>query len=245
MKFFCPPSSALRPQIIAHRGASGYAPENTMAAFRRALELGADAIELDVVQSRDGELMVIHDETPRRTTRTRGRVDDFTADNLKQLDAGSWFAPEFRGERIPTLREVLAWVRGKTQVWIEIKSANPNLVLKTIREEKMLDHVVVFSLKLDVMESLINAPVDRSLVFPRYTRRIPTIRQLCDLADALNLTSVAPHYSLVTKRFVEQLHKENLGVAVWTANRKLTIRRLIRADADAIITNYPDRVRKI
>src|SRR5216684_4181789 len=95
--------------VIAHRGASGHSPENTMAAFRRAVELGARFIETDLHLSRDGEIVAIHDPTLDRTTSGRGPVMAHSLDELRQLDAGSWFSPEFAGERIPTLDEILSF----------------------------------------------------------------------------------------------------------------------------------------
>src|SRR5512143_199880 len=96
-----------RPLILAHRGASRRAPENTMAAFRLAAELGADGVELDVQLSKDGEVVVMHDSRVDRTTDGHGRIRDLPLAELRALDAGGWYAPEFAGERIPTLAEVL------------------------------------------------------------------------------------------------------------------------------------------
>ena len=110
-----------RPLIMGHRGAMGHAPENTMASFRKAVELGVEAIELDVHLSSDGKLVVIHDETLDRTTDGQGPVVAKTLTELKALDAGSWYKPEFAGERIPTLEEVLDWARDRVPVVIEVK----------------------------------------------------------------------------------------------------------------------------
>src|SRR5207253_2831738 len=110
--------------VIGHRGAMGHCPENTFASFERALELGADWVELDVHLTRDGALAVIHDEKVDRTTDGHGFVRDYTLADLKKLDAGSWFGPEFAAQRIPTLDEVLLWARGRhTAVDVEIKNA--------------------------------------------------------------------------------------------------------------------------
>lgn len=98
---------------IAHRGASGYAPENTMAAFEKALEMGADLLELDVQLSTDGHVVVIHDYTVERTTDGQGKVEDLTLEESRKLDAGAWYRPEFKGEVIPTLEEVLEHVGGR------------------------------------------------------------------------------------------------------------------------------------
>jgi glycerophosphoryl diester phosphodiesterase len=101
-----------RTRVIAHRGFSGVAPENTLVAIRRGIEIGADMAEIDVTLSKDGYVVVIHDETLDRTTNGTGPVSDATLEELQRLDAGSWFAPEFAGEKIPTLGEVLDLVRG-------------------------------------------------------------------------------------------------------------------------------------
>src|SRR5699024_7462523 len=107
---------------IAHRGASGHAPENTIAAFDKAFEMKADYIEIDVQMTHDGELIVIHDTTVDRTTDGTGAVSDFTFEEIQQLDAGSWFSEEFAGEQIPTFEEILDTYRGKIGLLIELKS---------------------------------------------------------------------------------------------------------------------------
>ncbi len=111
-----------RTWVVAHRGASGHAPENTMAAFRRAVELGADFIETDLHLSRDAHLVCVHDAKLLRTTNANAAVKELTLAQLHELDAGSWFGPEFAGERIPTLEEVLAFAREKDIVFfLEVK----------------------------------------------------------------------------------------------------------------------------
>src|SRR3712207_4357995 len=119
------------PYVIGHRGASGYAPENTMVSFERALALRADAIECDVHPTSDGKLVVIHDPTLDRTTSGQGFVSAHTSEQIRALDAGSWFDPSFADERVPLLDEVLDWARGRTKVVIEIKQGPifyPNVV---------------------------------------------------------------------------------------------------------------------
>lgn len=116
-------------EVIAHRGASAYAPENTLAAFKLATEMGADWFELDCTLSKDGEVVVMHDDTVDRTTNGKGYVRDLSLYDLKQLDAGSWFAPEFAGERIPTLGQALDLAKWKIGVYIEIKDSSDDGVL--------------------------------------------------------------------------------------------------------------------
>ena len=121
-----------RPLIVAHRGASAAAPENTLAAFEQAIALGADGFELDCTLTRDNEVVVIHDDTLDRTTNGRGNVADHTLDELKRLDVGVWFDPDYAGERIPTLREALDCARGRARVYIEIKDGDKNSPLPRV-----------------------------------------------------------------------------------------------------------------
>lgn len=118
------PRPAARPWVIAHRGVPAEAPENTLAGFARAIDHGADLIELDVCMSADGHAVVMHDDTVDRTTDGSGRVDTLTLAELRALDAGSWLSPDFTGERVPTLREALDFTRGKVGVVIELKASS-------------------------------------------------------------------------------------------------------------------------
>lgn len=236
----------MKPKIVAHRGASAYAPENTMAAFSLALEIGAEEIELDVNQSADGEVVVIHDETLERTTTQRGRVRERPWSELRKLDAGGWFDDRFRGERIPSLRQVLQWARQRrTRVWIEIKDADPARVRQVIEEERMTDHVVVFSMYIQVMRALKDFPVQRALVFSRFSLRVPTTRFLCLLARRLRLQGVSPSVLLATQERIRMLQDAGFWVGVWTANAYEVIGALLQAGADAIISDFPDRVKEI
>jgi glycerophosphoryl diester phosphodiesterase len=115
--------------VIAHRGASAYAPENTLAAFKLAKEMSADWFELDCTLTRDGEVVVMHDDTVDRTTNGTGYVRDLTLYDIKQLDAGSWFAPEFAGERVPTLGQALDFAKWNIGVYIEIKDSSDDRAL--------------------------------------------------------------------------------------------------------------------
>ena len=119
-----------QPVVIAHRGASAYAPENTLAAFQLASDMKADWFELDCTLTKDGEVIVIHDDTVDRTTPAEGRVADLTLAELKTLDAGTWRDPEFADERLPTLGESLDFAKGKIGVYIEIKDSDDDSALR-------------------------------------------------------------------------------------------------------------------
>ena len=123
-----------RPLVVAHRGAIDEAPENTLAAFERAIELGADTIEFDVQPTRDGQLVVYHDYYLGRTTPGRGRVDRHSLDDLRSLDAGSWFHPRFASERIPTMREVLELGAGRVRFEIELKGTTTEFLTLALDE---------------------------------------------------------------------------------------------------------------
>ncbi|MEO6026890.1 MAG: glycerophosphodiester phosphodiesterase family protein [Candidatus Binatia bacterium] len=228
---------------IAHRGASGRAPENTHASFAAALDLGAEAIELDVQLSADGELVVIHDETLERTTDGAGQVGDHTAAELAGLDAGSWFAAEFAGERIPRLADVLAQVRDRVTLNVEIKSARdlgaiePKLAA-LVAAEQATGWVVFSSFhSAGVRNMRAAAPWARLGVLcdedPR-TRGLP-------LANEVNAELLIPGRRWLDTRIVEEAHVRGLDVWVWTVNEPGEMRRLIALGVDALFSDYPER----
>ncbi len=131
--------------IVCHRGACRHAPENTFASLEKAIELGADVVELDVRPSKDGVLYVLHDETLERTTNGSGRLSDFSSAELDRLDAGSWFASEFAGERIPRLDSFLDACRGRIGTYVEIKEGDPGEVRDMLAARGMLQNAWTFS----------------------------------------------------------------------------------------------------
>lgn len=237
-----------RPLILAHRGASAQAPENTLAAFRLAAEAGADGIELDVHLSQDGEIVVIHDEQVDRTTNGHGWVHAMTLAELKALDAGSWFSPRFSGERIPTLAEVLEAVGPAVQlINIELKSGRvlyPGLetrVIETLRRFGLLQRCILssfnhFSLRLvKQIEPRARTGVlyVEGLVDPWvYARHVP--------ADAIH----PPHYA-VFPELVTGAHAAGLAVNTWTVDAPDDVRRVVACGVDAVITNDPAAVRRL
>ena len=139
----------------------GHAPENTMASFAKAIELQADMTELDIHLSKDGELIVIHDSSVDRTTNGKGLVCDLTLEQIKNLDAGSWFAPEFAGQRVPVLGEVMEFIKGKIDLNVEVKASPqgvyPGIIDRLIEEierHDMVDSVVVSSFQRPYLHEL-------------------------------------------------------------------------------------------
>lgn len=241
---------ASRPLIIAHRGASGHAPENTMAAFELAIELGADAVELDVRRSLDGALVVIHDATVNRTTtgEHRGFVSRLTLAQLKTLDAGSWRGTQYAGERIPTLEEVFVGLRGRTRFLIELKDSGiEEDVVRVIREAGVADSVMLqsFSAKsVAVIASLIpEAP--SGVLFRRpilFGRGRFTDKVVHTTADKGAVFAAVAHKAM-TKSQVDAVSAQGLGIYAWTVNDVDAMRKMIDLGVDGIITNYPDIVR--
>ena len=232
------------PLIWAHRGASEQAPPNTLAAFRLAAELGADGVELDVHLSRDGEVVVIHDDTVDRTTNGHGPVSELTLAELKALDAGSWFDPAFAGERIPTLQEVIDAVGHRLFLNIELKQTAllratglEAEVVRLIEDNQMTDRVIVSSfhpLALRRVKKL-NPYIPTALLHgagPIFIRR-------AWLAPLIPHEALHPHYSQVTERYVQEAHRRGRRVNVWTADDPEEMRRLLRLGVDGIITNRP------
>ncbi len=130
--------------VVGHRGTVKFAPENTIAACKKAIELGADLVEIDIRETKDGELVLMHDATVDRTTDGVGRVSELTLAEIKKLDAGSWFSAEFRGERVPTLREALAAIRGHALPDIDFKAGTPEKLIDILREEGLLGKVTLY-----------------------------------------------------------------------------------------------------
>jgi glycerophosphoryl diester phosphodiesterase len=231
---------------LAHRGASGYAPENTMAAFCMAKEMGADGFEFDVQITKDGVPVVIHDEALVRTTGALGYVFEHTFEEIRRLDAGLWYGKEFAGEKIPSLEEVLQ-AYGDLFLNLELKNAYfdmPGLEEKTvglIRKYGVERNVIVSSFHHGSMQK-----------FHRLAPDIKTgLLYDCVLTDAagyakrLGASALHPFFATVKQDMVTEAHAGGLMVNVWTVNDAEHMRLCVAAGVDAVITNYPDRMRNV
>lgn len=228
---------------IAHRGASADCPENTMAAFEEAARQGADAIELDVRLSRDGEVVVIHDGTLIRTTGADGHVWEKTARELAALDAGGWFDPRFRGEGVPSLREVLTTIAPRVPINVELKG-RPGVgleraVVDVVRDTGTADRVLISSFKRDALIEL-RALDDELPIGLLYE---DPIADLAGDARRVGAAYVHPGASLVNDALLGQARALGLGVLVWTVDDPSAARGLIRAGVAGIITNRPAALR--
>ena len=227
------------PKIIAHRGASAHAPENTIAAFQLALEQGADGIELDVMLSKDGKLVVIHDDRVDRTTDGKGLVREMTLVELKSLNAGD-------GQRIPTLSEVFEKFGGRFIINVELKNYSsvfdrlPVEVAKLVKEYQLEETVIISSFN----------PFN----LPRFHKKLPGVALglLTNVNTAkkwiwrlFEYDALHPHYSDVDQVLVAALHRRNRKVNVWTVDDPAEIKRLAALDVDSIITNDPKAAREV
>ncbi|MDQ0340870.1 glycerophosphoryl diester phosphodiesterase [Caldalkalibacillus uzonensis] len=234
--------------IFAHRGAKGTHPENTMIAFQTAEQQGADGIELDVQLSKDGVPVVIHDETVDRTTNGSGWVKDMTYQELQTLDAGSWFDPSFTGQRIPTLNEVLAWVRD-TPLLINIELKNgivpyPNL------EQIVIDLVHRYQLEKRVILSSFNhySLVDIHRLAPHLETAILYMEGLYEpwhYARRIGASALHCYLPAAVPKMIEEAKRAGMPLRPFTVNREEDISSLMQAGCAAIFTDWPERARNI
>lgn len=237
---------------IAHRGASGkgWAPENTLVAFQKAIEIGTDAIEMDVHRTKDGHVVVCHDTTLDRTTDRHGAIKDLTLSEIKQADAGNRFGPAFAGERIPTLKEALDLVQDKALALIEIKPEDiAREVVRTIEAHDAVERVVVQSFHKEVVREvgILNPHLRRALLIgvPAIdvgrTRAIRLTRRTTEVgASILSLS-----HNAATPKLVQELHRRGLTLWGWTVDEFDDLRRMLQIGVDGIISNYPDRLNEV
>jgi len=229
--------------IIAHRGASGNAPENTLAAFRKAVALGATFIETDLQLSRDARFVAIHDATVNRTTNGQGAVHDMTLAGLRKLDAGSWFGSEFAGERIPTLEEIFEFSKKNDVVfYLEIKPGaawgGEHALVGALRESGEIPRAVVISFDAAIVLNLrkIEPTLMTGLLYDGQ------IENPLDKAVEIGARQVAVRGDLVTPALIAQARKKDLQVVCWTVNHPAHMRMLAAAGVDGIMSDYPDRL---
>lgn len=233
---------------IGHRGASGTTPELTRAAFVRALELGVDMIELDLQLTKDGYLVVIHDHELQRTTNGSGAVRDHTLAELKELDAGSWFDPRFRGESIPTLEEVIEIVGRRAMLNVEIKSPPgdwSNTALKTVAvltHAGILGTTVISCFQMQALQKVRElSPAARLGVLWHQ----PDFDDAWRWARELAAWSFHPWSKILAEDGVTEAHRRGLRVLTWTVNDADEIAQMAAIGVDGIISDFPERLLQI
>jgi len=250
------------PRKFGHRGASGTLPENTIPSFEAALELGADALELDVHRSADGEIVVIHDETLERTTDGAGPVHERTLEELRAFDAGYRFSPDGgrsfpyrgRGFGIPTLREVLERFLS-TPVIVEIKQVEPPLeedLARLLQEISAEDRTLVFSLSQAPLDRVRRIRPEQPTGFgpdevAEFLRRLAsrTLDEFVSEAVAFAVPVQWRGTQIVGADFVRAAHGAGREVYVWTVNEEREMNALLDLGVDGLITNYPERLNRV
>ena len=228
-----------RPLIIAHRGASGEFPENTLPAFAGAIEAGAQMCELDVQLTKDGVAVVIHDETVDRTTDGAGPVAAMTLAEVRRLDAGAKFGAAFAGTRIPTLEEVLKLVHGRCPLNVELKSPGVEReVCCLLHAHNRISDTIVSSFDWDALTAARH--LESALGLGVLAEAKP--EAMFETALRLHAASVNPRFDLVTPPLVERAHRAGLKILVWTVDNVTDIKRLAALGVDGIMTNYPGRL---
>jgi glycerophosphoryl diester phosphodiesterase len=235
---------------IAHRGASTVAPANTLAAFEKAVELGADGIEFDVHLSADGVPVVVHDATVDATTDGSGQVAEMTLAQLKQLDAGSWFDPAFVGERIPTLEEVLETMGSRLLLNVELKSISlrdEGLERATVAQIKRhgLDERVLFSSFNPFSLRRLKKIAPHIPVGLLYAPNLMLPLRRAWLAPLAPHEARHPEHTMVDAPYIAWARRRGYRVNVWTVDDPSEMRHLITLGVDGIITNVPDVLRDV
>ena len=235
---------AARPLVIAHRGASADAPENTIAAFELALEQGADAIELDIHLSRDSHPVVIHDFTLERTTDGAGPVGERTVRELKRLDAGGWRGPGFRGQRIQTLQEVLERFRDRARFWVEIKGGShvyPEIeerVVSTLEIYDVTERALVQSFDLAALTQV--HAINPAILLGALVAEPPLDAPALLKGPA---RAICPGAHLVNEAVLGRIRQAGLDCYVWTVNEATQMEELARWGVSGIITDRPGLLR--
>ncbi len=232
----------------AHRGASGHAPENTIAALKEAIALGAAMAEIDIQQTADDRFAVFHDDLLDRTTNTQGPLWQKTLAELQTLDAGSWFGPGYAGERIPSLEEVLETTRGRLPLNIELKLHGHerrlvDLAIRTLHDNNIEDHCPDFAPNNGLVTCF-----DHQIA-AEIKQADPTLTVGLILGRRQNLAGIfttpvdvlSVEKFLVDEAFMTAAREAAKKVHVWTVNDPEEMRRFIDFGVDAVITNYPDR----
>lgn len=246
-----------KPLIIAHRGASALAPENTLAAFEKAISGGAEGIECDVRLSKDGAVVVFHDATLGRLTDRKDLVSSLTAAELQKIDVGSWFgkrrpndsATDFSGERIPTLRQLLDFLKDFTGlIYIELKCRESEVeklvkaVCETISDSPRLSQIIVKSFQLETIPHIRRAcpKVKTAALFaPKIMTLLRKEKRLVNIAHELGADMISVHFSLATRKLMKKAEKRGLPVTIWTADNPRWIKRAFDLGLFAVITNNP------
>jgi glycerophosphoryl diester phosphodiesterase len=214
---------------IGHRGAKAYEPENTIRSFKKALEIGVNAVELDLRTTKDGQLVVIHDADVKRTTDGKGLVNELTLKEIKGFSAE-------KGEKIPTLKEALDFLDKKVKIIIEVKEAGVEKeVLAAVRENQLQKDVVIVSFLEEVLRKVkeLDMEVETGLIYVRHKNPIKA-------ALELKASYLLPLYRFAHTANVQKAHENGFKVIVWTINKQEEVAEYVKKGVDGIASDKPD-----
>jgi glycerophosphoryl diester phosphodiesterase len=232
---------------VAHRGASGNYPENTLIAFQKALEIGVDEIELDLHMTKDDHLIVMHDSTVDRTTNGTGAIAELTLDEIKALDAGRVFGEQFKAERVPMWEEALDLVQGKVELNVHLKEGGQpgghyeRKVAKALSDFKMIEDSILTCSDASVG----NFAEINSRIECRIFRANRTPEEYIRKSVEMGLRTMQPGRDITTPDFVQKAHAAGRIVHVFYADTPEDMRAYIEIGVDGILTNYPERLKAI
>lgn len=238
-------------KIVAHRGASGSAPENTFAAFEKAVESGVDAIEIDVHQTMDGKIVIIHDDTLDRTTNSSGSIYEKKYEELKNVDAGSWFDVNYSDETIPLFSDFLEFVKNKAGIIVEVKYGSQkypgieNNVWSLLKSHNLVKTTVVSSSRVTILNTFRQLSQEINLgkiLSPKELwRSLFQPDSLLYKQDIIKqVKEIHPHWSFVDAKFMKWANSLGLAVIPWTINKEMKIRVMIDRGVQGVITNFPE-----
>lgn len=235
-------------KVWAHRGAKGYYPENTLVSFEAAIKQGADGIELDVHLSKDGYVVVCHDEILNRTTNGKGFIKNYNLYELKQLDAGSWFDKKYKDEKLPMLDEVMELIKGTNiTLNIELKAGSifyqgiEEKVLKMVQKFNLVDRVIISSFDHHSIVKIknINSEIKTGMLY------MESLYNPLKYIESLGVDAIHPNYTTLTEKLINDAVELNLDINTYTVNLEDDIKKLKHKSINAIITDYPDRTKDI
>jgi glycerophosphoryl diester phosphodiesterase len=241
------------PLVIGHRGAMGYAPENTMTSFEQAIQLGSDMLEFDVRLTKDGDPVVVHDANLDRTSNKSLNVSDLSTKDVLALDAGSWFDLRFSGERIPRLSTLLKWAQTKksktgnklgflVELKVEGDEGRRDMLVKAVVKELKQFNALNRSVLISFDEPILLACRRISPTTSTGYLYSDSLYDALDRAKKLKTNHILPRKDRVTGDLVEESHAAGMAVVAWTADRLDEFRKLVVWGVDGIATNYPDRL---
>jgi glycerophosphoryl diester phosphodiesterase len=233
-----------RPLLIGHRGYPAKFPENTLAAFEGAVQAGCDMIELDVTLTKDRKVVVIHDDTLDRTTTGKGPVRDHSLQEIKKLDAGSWFDARFAAERVPMLSEVMKLTAGRCMLNIEIKEsafeadypvdAIEHQVVKLVKKSGAMDQVIISSFDRRILERIAAMDAPPAVAF---ISDHGADKRVLEMLLKMRAFSWHPRFTVLTRDQVDMLHAAGLKIFPWTINTRAEAEKVLALGVDGLICN--------